>query len=193
MIAHLRGTVHLLGVGEAVVDVQGVGYRVTVPVDVWEKLEEGRPVALWISTYVREDRFDLFGFIDRQGQMLFEEFLKLSGIGPKMGLELCAVPRGILRQAAEEKNVGLLQNIKGVGKRTAEKLILELKALLEKHPNMLGTPAAGETTRSEYDQDAIAALTALGYDSPTVMQALRSLPPDLHSTEERVAAALRAL
>lgn len=192
MIAHLRGTVHKLDLGEVTVDVSGVGYRVHVPLDVWEKLEEARPAMLWISTYVREDRFDLFGFSDRQGQVLFEEFIKLQGVGPRMGLELCAVPKSLLLQATQEQDPALLQNIKGVGKRTAEKLVLELRSLLEKHPSLLGTQQPHDM-RSEYDQDAIAALASLGYDSPTIMDILRSLPPEIRSTEERVAAALRSL
>jgi len=193
MIAHLRGVVHRGDPGDVTVDVQGVGYRVTVPLDVWERLPEGEQAMLWISTYVREDRFDLFGFSDRNGQILFEELLKLSGVGPKMGLELCAVPRSLLLQAATEEDPSLLSKVKGVGKKTAEKLILELKSLLEKRPSILGTPASGADIRHEFDRDAIAALEALGYDAPTITDALRSLPADLRSTEERVAAALRSL
>src|SRR5437868_4357767 len=107
MIAHLRGTVHKLDPGEVTVDVGGVGYRVMVPPDVWDALEEAQPSMLWISPYIREDRFDLFGFIDRAGRTIFDEFLKLTGVGPKMAIELSSVPRSLLRQAAEEQNPGL--------------------------------------------------------------------------------------
>ena len=192
MIAHLRGTVHKMDPGEATVDVAGVGYRVSVPLDVWDDLKEAEPRMLWVSTYVREDRFDLFGFADRDGQMLFEELIKLSGIGPRLGLELCAVPRVILKQAMEEQNVALLTSIKGIGKKTAEKLLLELRSLAERKPQIFmvkGLPSS----RGEYDQDAISALTALGYDSATAIHALKDLPTDVKTTEERVAAALRSL
>ncbi|MDD4319379.1 MAG: Holliday junction branch migration protein RuvA [Candidatus Peribacteraceae bacterium] len=192
MIAHLRGTVHKLGIGEVMLDVQGVGYRVAVPLDAWEQLEEAQHASLWTSTYIREDRFDLFGFPDRQGQLLFEELIKMQGVGPKLGLELCAVPRNLLLQAAQEQDGGILKNVKGVGKRTAEKLVVELRALLERHPGIFGAATTGDL-RSEYDQDAIAALTSLGYDSSSAVDALKRLPADLKSTEERVAAALRAL
>jgi Holliday junction DNA helicase RuvA len=192
MIAHLRGTVHKLTVSEVIVDVQGVGYRVFVPLDLWERVEEAGRTHLWISSYIREDRFDLFGFADRQGQLLFDELIKLSGIGPKLGLELCSVPRSLLLQAVEEQDERMLRNIKGIGKRTAEKLLLELKSLLERHPTILGT-SSEQGARHEYDQDAIAALAALGYDSPTITDVLRNLPTELRSTEERVAAALRSL
>ena len=178
--------------GDVTVDVAGVGYRVQVPLDVWDELQEAQPRMLWISTYVREDRFDLFGFADRDGQILFEELIKLSGIGPKLGLELCAVPRVMIKQAMDEQNVALLTSIKGVGKKTAEKLLLELRSLEERKPQILmikGMSAA----RGQFDQDAISALTALGYDSATVIQALKDLSPDVKTTEDRVAAALRSL
>ena len=192
MIAHLRGSVHKLGLGEAVVDVGGVGDRVAVPLPVWERLEEAQPAMLWTSTYIREDRFDLYGFADRQGRMLFEEFLKLDGVGPKLALELCSVPGNLLRQAAQEQDADILKNVKGVGKRTAEKLLVELKALLERHPDILGT-SAPEDVPHEYDRDAISALSSLGYDSPTILPALKDLPSAIRTTEERVAAALRTL
>lgn len=192
MIAHLRGTVHKLDPGEATVDVAGVGYRVSVPLDVWDELKEAEPRMLWVSTYVREDRFDLYGFADRDGQVLFEELIKLSGIGPRLGLELCAVPRNFLKQAMDEQKVQLLTGIKGVGKKTAEKLLLELRSLAERKPHIFMVKGVG-LARGEFDQDAIAALTALGYDSATAIHALKELPPTVKTTEERVAAALRSL
>jgi len=193
MIAHLRGAIHRLDPGEVSVDVQGVGYRVSVPVDVWEQLEEGQPAMLWISTYVREDRLELFGFSDRGGRTIFEEFLKISGIGPRMGLELCAVPRSLLLQATDQEDSRMLSNVKGVGKKTAEKLLLELRSLRERKPDIFGVPQANASTRHEYDQDAIAALSSLGYDSGSIMRILKDLPTDIQSTEARVAAALRSL
>ncbi len=189
MIAHLRGAVHKMDLGEATVDVAGVGYKVNVPLDVWEGLEEGQNRMLWISTYVREDRFELYGFADAAGLRMFEEFLKLPGIGPKTALELCAVPRSLFAQAIAEDDHRLLTSVKGIGKKTAEKLLVELKSLDEKRPGMFASAGA----KGSFDQDAISALTALGYDQQTVMHALKELPPALTSTEERVAAALRSL
>jgi holliday junction DNA helicase RuvA len=193
MIAHLRGSIHKLDIGTVTVDVQGVGYLVATPIDVWDTLEEGMQTMLWVSTYVREDRFDLFGFNDRAGRTLFEEFLKLPGVGPKMALELCAVPRSLLLEAAQFDDPARLANIKGVGKKTAEKLVVELKSLLERKPDLLGTPSDTKIVRHEFDQDAIATLASLGYDSATITHILKDLPPELETTEERVTAALRAL
>ncbi len=193
MIAHLRGTVHKLEPGEATIDVGGVGYKVSMPIDAWDAVSEGEQRMLWISSYIREDRFDLYGFSDRSGRTLFEEFLKLPGVGPKLGLELSAVPRSLLQQAVMQNDPALLQNIKGVGKKTAEKLLLELRSLQEKLPDILVASGTTSFARSEFDQDAIAALTALGYDAQTVLRTLKDLPSELATTEDRVAAALRAL
>ncbi len=190
MIAHLRGSIHRLDPGEVSVDVQGVGYRVTVPLDAWDALAEGAIRMLWISTYIREDRLDLFGFPDRAGRTLFEELIKKQGIGPRLALELCAVPRSMLITAIQTQDESLLTSIKGIGKKTAEKLLIELRSMIENHPGIFGEdgpdlPAAG------YDQDAAAALASLGYDTPTILQTLKGLPGELKTTEERVAAALR--
>lgn len=173
-------------------DVQGVGYRVSVPLDAWEKLMDVQPASLWISSYIREDRFDLYGFLDRTGLILFESLLKLSGIGPRLGLELCAVPKSLLLRAVQEQDESMLKNVKGVGKKTAKKVLLELQSFLEKNPLLLGETSA-EHLPHEFDQDAIAALTTLGYDTSSVTKVLRDLPMDVKTTEERVAAALRAL
>ena len=126
MIGHLRGSIHRLDIGEVQVDVQGVGYRVTVPLESWDRFPEGEIAMVWVSTYVREDRLELFGFAARIGRTLFEEYLKLDGVGPKLALELCSVPRGILLQAIAKKDSGVLTEVKGVGKKTAEKVLLEL-------------------------------------------------------------------
>lgn len=194
MIGHLRGSIHRLDVPEVHVDVGGVGYRVTVPLQTWDELKEGEPAMLWIFSYIREDRFDLYGFPDRAGRTLFEEFLKLDGIGPKMAMELCNVPRSLLLRAVTDEDFSILNNVKGVGKKTAEKLLVELKSLLEKKPDILGTSTeAGGAARAEFDKDAIATLSTLGYDTQTILRALKDLPTELATTEQRVEAALRSL
>lgn len=193
MIARLRGTVTKLQPGELVMDVQGVGYAVHVPIDVWDTIKELSERELWISTYVREDRFDLYGFADRSSRSLFEALISSPGIGPRMGLELCAVPHSLLLQAIHHQDAELLTTIKGIGRKKAEKLLIELKSMLEKDPSILSMKEGEAITSHASDKDAVAALNALGYDSSTIMHALKNLPADLTSTEERVAAALRSL
>lgn len=192
MIAHLRGTVSKLRPGEIAVDVGGVGYRVLLPMTDWDALPDGSTAKIAVATYVREDRLELYGFLDAGTRVLFEELIALSGIGPKMGLELCGVPRSFIGKAIREKDPRLLASVKGIGKKTAEKLLVELGSLAERHPEIL-TGTHEEPLQAKYDRDAVAALTQLGFSAHDVLAALEMLPPGLATTEERVAAALRSL
>lgn len=192
MIYALTGTIHKLAIPQVAVDVSGVSYLLTVPYPVWDSLMNGEQKQLIVYTYVREDRLDLFGFNDVVERSLFVEVLNIAGVGPKLGLELCSLPRDILVSAVQEEDLAVLTNIKGVGRKTAEKLLVDLKSLLEKHPEWATLPKA-QSSQAAFDSDAVSALQSLGYDQRSVMEALKKLPPTLKKTEERVAAALRSL
>ncbi len=174
-------------------DVNGVGYGVRLPVSAWAALPDGDVATVWISTYVREDRLDLFGFADSPTRTLFEELIERPGIGPRTALEICAVPRSLLSRAIAEQDAGLLTSVKGIGKKTAEKLIVELKEVAEKHPDVFEFVSARHDTPARFDRDAIAALTQLGYSTSEVLKVLETLPSELATTEDRVTAALRSL
>ncbi len=192
MIAHLRGIIGKTSPGVVTVDVQGVGYKVMVPVNDWDAMLPGALVLLHTATYVREDRFDLYGFLDTQTRSLFEKLIDISGIGPRMGLELCAVPRGLIVNALHKKDPQLLSTVKGVGRKTAEKLLVELSSLAERDPQIFmgaQTPDMG----ARFDADTVAALTQLGFASNDILRVLETLPTELKTTEERVTAALRNL
>ncbi len=191
MIAHLRGIIGKEGPGEATVDVGGVGYRVRMPVSEWDQLQEGATAQLFVSPYIREDRFELYGFTDAGTRLLFEAFLDLNGIGPRMALELCAVPRALLTRAINEKEASLLSSIKGIGRKTADKLLVDLSSLAERHPEAFFSETS--TMGARYDRDTVAALAQLGFDTADILRVLDTLPPELATTEERVAAALRSL
>lgn len=193
MIAHLKGTIHRLKPEEVTVDVGGVGYRVFVPMNVWDELKEDSEVQIFTYTHIREDRMDLFGFLEDSERMLFERFIGMNGIGPKLALELCAVPKSLLMQAVGAQEPKLLTTVKGIGKKTAEKLLLDLKSLAESQPEIFGTDVHAATNSGSIDQDAVEALKTLGYDTSTIMKAIQDLPENLETTEERVAAALRSL
>jgi Holliday junction DNA helicase RuvA len=194
MLYALTGTIRKLQVPQVTVDVNGVAYLVTVPAPVWDALSAGSQATLTVYTYVREDRLDLFGFLEERDRSLFTELLNLNGVGPKIALELCAVPRNMLYTSVNSDDVSMLSGIKGIGKKTAEKLLVDLKSLFEKHPEWLTEAIKKASDRpASFDADAIAALTSLGYDQATVSHALKNLSPKLKKTEERVAAALRSL
>jgi Holliday junction DNA helicase RuvA len=184
--------------GDVAIDVGGVGYRVTVPSGMIDSLKDGETVTLWVTTYVREDRFSLFGFLDEGTRRLFETLIDKPGIGPKMALDLCGVPRAILLQAVTSQDAKILTAIKGIGGKTAEKLLVELKAILERSPELLSSGGTEGSTDEplvpgDIDRDTIAALRSLGYSTPMILDVLRRLPKDLTSTEQRVTAALRQL
>lgn len=191
MIYALRGAVKRLSVPHVTVDVGGVQYLLSVPSPVWTALEEGKETELTVFTYVREDRLDLFGFIGTEEREFFASLLNLDNVGPKLALELSSVARNLLTSAVLEGDVSILTSIKGVGKKTGEKLLLDLKNLFEKHPEWMG--GIGGDVPASLDRDAVSALTSLGYDQPSVLAALKSVPGSVKRTEDRVAAALRSL
>ena len=194
MLYALTGIVAKLDLPQIAIDVAGVCYLVTVPYPLWDALEQGAKATVTVYTHVREDRLDLFGFADRDERALFAGLLSLTGVGPKIALELCSIQRHLLLTAVEEGDIATLTSIKGIGKKTAEKLLVDLKSLVEKHPEWHHTsePEPGKKP-ARMDVDAIAALTSLGYDQATVIDALKKIPAHAKTSEERVAAALRTL
>jgi Holliday junction DNA helicase RuvA len=177
VIAHLRGQLFEKHPNRIVVDVSGVGYDVFVPLSTFYGLgEPGADVALRIHTHVREDALVLYGFATRLEQDLFERLIGVSGIGPKLAL---AVLSGIepveLIRAIERSDLARLKAIPGVGKKTAERIVLELKDRL---PRAAAAPAApGEDTRSAPSpmrDDVVSALVNLGYHRPLAEKAVDS-------------------
>lgn len=194
MLYSLTGTIEKLPLPQTTISVQGVGYLVTTPLPVWDDLKNGEQATLIIYTYVREDRLDLYGFRTKEDRTIFAELLNISGIGPKTALELCSIPRRTLLLAAQNDDASMLTKVKGVGRKTAEKLLVDLKQLLEKHPEWTVVPRSSTTeSHAAFDDDAIAALRSLGYDQQTILDALKKLPSSITKTEDRVAAALRSL
>jgi holliday junction DNA helicase RuvA len=166
MIARLRGQIVRKAVQEAIVDVAGVGYRVQIPLSTFYRLgPEGDPVTLLIHTHVREDALSLFGFLTSDEQALFERLISVSGVGPRLGLNiLSGIDTAELRTALRNSDVARLTRVPGVGKKTAERLVLELKDKL---------PVSDEVTTSELPaapgsmkDDLLSALANLGYSRP---------------------------
>ena len=178
MFAYLRGTAQRQNPGEVTLDVQGVGYLVYTPLTTWEVLSQQDEVTLHISSYVREDRFDLYGFSSVSDKTLFELFISQSGIGPKLGLELLSVPSTTFQSAVMSDDASVLTSIKGIGKKTGEKLLVELKSMVERNPDIFGSAGPQDTAnQAPIDQDAVAALSNLGYDQRTIMELLKQVPP----------------
>jgi Holliday junction DNA helicase RuvA len=162
MIAHLRGEILRKSPQEVVVDVAGVGYRVLIPVSTFYRLgSEGEPVRLLVHTHVREDALSLFGFASRGEQALFERLIEVAGVGPRLAVNiLSGIEAGELADALRASDVARLTRIPGVGKKTAERLVLELK---DKMPKLAATPEAGEPATGGVKEDLASTLVNLGY------------------------------
>lgn len=190
MIAYLRGRLLEKHPNRVVVDVQGVGYDVQVPVSSFYGMTEpGGEIALRVHTHVREDTIALFGFATARELDLFERLIAISGIGPKLALAvLSGIEPDDFVQAVQRADIARLTAIPGVGKKTAERIALELKdrlAALAVPPAGAAPPAAG----SLHD-DLLSALLNLGYHRPAAEKAIdAALRQDSTATFE---AALRA-
>src|SRR3989344_5212544 len=194
MIRSLHGTVRKQEIPFVILEVGGVGYDVQCTLPLWEKLEEGKETKLSLFTFVREDRLELFGFPSESERKLFCHFLSVPGIGPRTALQLCGVPSSVLTRAVETQDARSLSSLKGVGKKMAEKLLVELQSLVEKGI-LRSTKGKGEGGGEDgvIDHDALEALTNLGYDERSILTHLRKLPRGLKSTEERVKHVLQTL
>jgi Holliday junction DNA helicase RuvA len=166
MIALLRGTLLEKHPNQALVEVQGVGYDVTIPVSTFSSLPDaGAEVRLRIHTHVREDALALFGFLSPEEKTLFEKLISVSGIGPKLAITaLSGLATADLITAIRGGQIEQLVRIPGVGKKTAERIVLELRDKLELLAGG-GRPATAEKTKtalSVVEEDVISALINFG-------------------------------
>jgi holliday junction DNA helicase RuvA len=177
MIGSVRGEVfERAATGEVLVDVGGVGYRVLVPLGAIPALEPGSGAFLFTHLHVRDDAMILFGFPTRDERDTFEVLIGASGVGPKLALAILSVHSpGVLRGALLDDDVGALTLVPGVGKRTAQRLLVELKTRLEV-PALEPTDAAPGTTSAR--AEVREALTGLGYQADEVRDVLAQLPQD---------------
>jgi Holliday junction DNA helicase RuvA len=192
MIAHLRGILLATSPGRAIVDCHGVGYEVTVSMNTFTQLPEaGREVSLFIYTNVREDQIALFGFHLAEEKALFEKLLSVSGIGPKLAVNILGgMNTPDLVAAICGADAARLTRMPGVGKKTAERMVLELKDKLAE----FGVTPAAPRPRHRLEEDVLSALINLGYQSAAAERSLERLgPADGRSFEQLFRAALAQL
>ena len=173
MIGHLRGTVIEKHPNEVVVEAAGVGYEVQIPISTYTALPDaGATVALRIYTHVREDALALFGFATAEEKLLFQRLISVSGIGPKLAITvLSGLPTADLIAAIRTENVPQLVRIPGVGKKTAERIVLELRDKLG--PVEAAGAAQARPSLSVLEQDVLSALANLGCSRPAAEEAIR--------------------
>ena len=192
MIGFLRGTVVQLLTDYCLLDVGGVGYRVFIPSSTRGRLKSGEEAMLYTHLSVREDAMTLYGFESQEEYQGFQLLISVSGIGPKVAMGILSsitVPR--LFQAIHGKQLAVLTKLPGVGKKSAERLILELK---DKAADLdAGGEAANESIEMGAEEpvsDAVAALSALGYTREEISSVLRRVTKPM-STEETIRFALK--
>ena len=178
MIARLSGILLQKSVNQCVVDVHGAGYRVVVPLSTFYELPEaGLPVVLQIHTHVREDAISLYGFHTEEEREVFQLMISVSGIGPKLAVNvLSGISAGEWVRAVAVEDLKRLTGIPGVGRKTAERMILELKDKAIK----LGSEASpvGVTavrTGEQVKEDALSALVNLGYKGSSARDAVEQI------------------
>ncbi len=183
MIGSLRGKILEVHATFALLEVNGVGYAVKAPAPVLASLTAGDERLLYIHDHVREDARDLYGFSSRTEQEFFERLLGVSGVGPKVALTILSVGSiDTVRRAVMQGDLALLTSVPGVGKKTAQKIILELKGQLVEEEGM-----------TEGDGEVVLALVSLGYAAQTAREALKSVPESVTDISDRVREALKFL
>ncbi len=176
MIALLSGKIAYKGISHIVVDTQGVGYRVFIPLTTFYELPEaGEAVTLHIHTSVKEDAINLFGFYTREERELFQLMISVSGIGPKVALNiLSGISSAELLDAISGGNLARLVTIPGIGKKMAERLILELREKVIKKMAAEAIPVADtkQKLNEAMREDVLSALVNLGYKANAAREAL---------------------
>jgi Holliday junction DNA helicase RuvA len=183
MIAHLSGTLFSKQATSVIVDVGGVGYEVNIPLSTFYDLEDtGKPVQLRIYTHVREDTLQLYGFKTTRERELFLKVISVSGIGPKLGITLLSgMSADEIIAAIRTNDLARLTLIPGIGRKTAERLVIELRekvvaltsAQLEDELTMKAA-ATGEARQDDVRSDALSALLNLGYQRSSAEKAIDS-------------------
>jgi Holliday junction DNA helicase RuvA len=196
MIALLTGKIAHKSPDHIILDVNGVGYRVMIPFSTYYELPEEGMVSLHIHTSVREDAIQLYGFRTRLEKSFFQLLISVSGVGPKLARDILSnIQPAALAQALSLSDINKLSTIPGIGKKTAERLILELKEKVCKlDMGALPMTKARGIPAEDVIEDVASALTNLGYKEPQVRKALAGLGADGgNGVEELLKQALKVL
>ena len=187
MIAKLKGKIVDQEDGFLVVDVSGIGYRVFVSSNTLDLIKGSLEVDLWTHLVVRETVLDLYGFIEKEERRFFELLIGISGIGPKGALAILSLaPVKTLEKAIGSEDASYLTKVSGIGKKSAQKIILELKDKIGR-----GSDKDGISLKEE--AEAVEALQSLGYTLSDSREALKNVPISTNGTNDRIKEALKLL
>jgi Holliday junction DNA helicase RuvA len=200
MLFHVVGTVTGIYINLVVVDCHGIGFALNASLNTIAAVRVGESSKLFIYESVREDAFDLFGFVNKEEKRCFEMLIGISGVGPKAAISILSTNTPTqLALAVLNGDIKALSNAPGIGKKIAQRIVLELKDKISKEaggldlgdavPAAAAAPAADNPAR----QDAIAALAVRGYSMPEINGAMQKIQTDGLSTEQIVKAVLRQM
>ena len=180
MFAHLKGKIHLKQEKNIILSVNDVGYLVTLTRGLLDSISEGCEISLFIYTNVREDDISLYGFKTKEEWQFFKLLLTVSGIGPKSAMEICNAPLAHVRQAIAKRDAVYLTQIQGIGKKTAERIIVDLQGKIKEEVLEEEAIASGHANASD---EIVQALVALGYHRQQVVQGLKKIPEAVEGEE----------
>lgn len=182
MIAYLQGTIHKKFPKAVILNTGNVGYLVHVPLPVEENLKEKDETELYIHTRVREDDISLYGFETLDQLDFFKTLLGINGVGAKLAMDILGQKTDMVKSAILSGDTAFLSKIPGIGKKTAERIIVELKNKID--PSSLLTAATVNT--HDIDNDAIIALLSLGYQRYEINRVLKTMPDEINNAEKIV-------
>ncbi len=186
MIAKLTGEVSLIRKNFAIIDVKGVGYRVFLSEITLGKVSAKKETSLFIHTNVKEDHINLYGFEVLEELEMFELLLSISGVGPKAGLGILTIASpATLKSAIKKNDPGILTKVSGIGKKTAERIILELSNKID------SIIIIEDDTEEEYE--VIEALIGMGYSTGEAREANKKIPNDLVDISDKIKFALKSM
>ena len=189
MIAKIEGQISYVGDRFLIVDVSGVGYKLFVTNEAISLSKVEGSIKLWVHTAVRENSIDLYGFLDIEELSFFELLLDVSGIGPKSALSTLSVaPVSTLRKAIASGDTTYLNKVSGIGRKTAEKIIIELKDKLKEYEGDIATSQVMQEER-----DILEALRTLGYSQDEAREAIKRIPADMTEMNNRLKEALKII
>ncbi|MBU1992132.1 MAG: Holliday junction branch migration protein RuvA [Patescibacteria group bacterium] len=178
MIAYLQGQVLRKLNRQIILDTGKIGYLVNVPTPLLEEIEENDNLELFIHTNVREDDLSLYGVKTVEEYYFLKDLISISGIGPRLAMDILAVPIESMKGAILNEDTNAISKIPGIGKKTAERIVLELKGKVgtgEREYKGLG---------KDVDEDAVEALVSLGYQKGHIQKVISKMPEDIKGTEE---------
>lgn len=190
MISFLRGTILNKNKNYVIIEVAGIGYQVFISPPLYAELSLGQDVQVYTHQYIREDSLDLYGFKTLSELEMFELLLSITGVGPKSALGILSISKiDELKESIARGDSHLLTKVSGIGRKTAERIILELR---EKIADFIGY-VPGEDSGSNASSDEIDALISLGYNMQQAREALRQVDPKIVKSGERIREALKKL